>query len=40
MRTAMMPPTKRAMPVARLMFPGIFSGAKTSVRRNLGVELW
>ena len=34
-RTAIMPPMKRPTAVATLIFPGSFSGAKTSVRRNL-----
>jgi hypothetical protein len=30
-----MPPKKRVAPVKILTFPGSFSGAKTSVRKNL-----
>ena len=33
-----MPPAKRATADAMLMFPEIFSGARTSVRRNLHPE--
>ena len=33
---ATMPPTKRPNAEAILIFPESFSGAKTSVRRNLG----
>ena len=34
-RTAIMPPTKNPIAVATLIFPGSFSGEKTSVRKNL-----
>ena len=34
-RTAITPPTKNPTAVATLIFPGSFSGEKTSVRKNL-----
>ena len=34
-RTAIMLPTKNPIAVATLIFPGSFSGEKTSVRKNL-----
>lgn len=34
-RTAIIPPTKKPTAVATLIFPGNFSGEKTSVRKNL-----
>jgi hypothetical protein len=34
-RTATIPPMNIPMPVNKLIFPGSFSGAKTSVRMNL-----
>lgn len=39
-RTAIMPPTKNPTAVATLMFPGSFSGEKTSVRKNLRSYDW
>lgn len=38
-RTAIMPPTKNPIAVATLIFPGSFSGEKTSVRKNLEYKL-